>query len=68
MESRVRHPGAEQVLPLAVVGDGCGIFPGRLPFMCAVQARSGSASSNHSIRPEDVPSSGAKARKLWKKG
>ncbi len=33
MESRVWHPGAAQVRRPLLVGEGGGIFPGRLPFI-----------------------------------
>jgi hypothetical protein len=33
MESLVVQPGAIQVRPVADVGEGAGIFPGRLPFI-----------------------------------
>jgi len=33
MDSLVEHPGAAQVRPLLVVGEGGGTFPGRLPFI-----------------------------------
>jgi hypothetical protein len=33
MESRVWHPGAAQVRRSLLMGEGGGIFPGRLPFI-----------------------------------
>jgi hypothetical protein len=33
MDSLVEQPGAAQIRPLLVVGDGGGTFPGRLPFI-----------------------------------
>jgi hypothetical protein len=33
MDKRVSHPGAAQVRPPLLIGDGGGIFPGRLPFI-----------------------------------
>ncbi len=39
MESRVWQPGAAQVRPPPIVGEGGGILPGRLPFIDPLSAK-----------------------------